>query len=160
MSCWSEVSDEGMSMVSRRGALGGIAAAAAIMLSGCGLGGKDVSRRAQEAAEAVDGVTSATLEQKRGANFETLLHGLVEISASSRDAGFLVYDEAMRAIVTVIHDRLDDFEARSLRVGGILAQLADGTELDAFMLDPEMLGEDPRLDEVNAGAFYTRYGLS
>lgn len=147
-------------MVSRRGALGGIAAAAAMMLSGCSLTGKDVSAEAQEAAAAVDGVTSAALEQSAGANFERLLHGHLELAAEGRAAGIAVYDEAMRAIVTVIHDRLDDSEARTLRVGGVVAMCADGTELDAFDLDPDMPGEDPRLDQVHAGAFYGRYGLS
>lgn len=152
--------DEGMSMVSRRGALGGAAAAAAMMLSGCGLSGKDVSAEAQEAAAAVDGVTSAVLEQKLGSRFQSLLRGRLEIAESRREAGLAVYDEAMRAVVTVIHDRLDDETARRMQVGGIIGVLAEGVELDALDLDPEMPVEDPRLDRVSAGAFYGRYGLT
>ncbi|WP_162801479.1 hypothetical protein [Brachybacterium saurashtrense] len=146
-------------MVSRRGLLGGAAALAAA-LSGCSLRGKDVSADAQKAAEAVDGVSSVALEQRAGANFERLLNGRIEIAEEDRATGIAVYDDAMRVIVTVIHDRLDDSEARSLRVGGIMAELADGTELDVFVLDPDTPGEDPRLDQVHAGAFYGRYGLT
>jgi len=70
-----ESRDEGMSMVSRRGVLCGVAAAAAMVLSGCGrlMRGKDVSTEAEEAAAAVDGAASVELEQKAGANFERLL---------------------------------------------------------------------------------------
>lgn len=148
-------------MVSRRGVLGGVAALAAMTLSGCGrlLWGKDVSAEAQEAAVAVDGVTSATLEQKGGANFETLLSGLLEIAEEDLAAGIDVYDEAMRKIVTVIHDELDEDRAPTLRVGGVRGVLADGTELDVFELDPETKGEDPRLDQITAGSLYSRYGL-
>lgn len=146
-------------MVSRRGALGGIAAAAAMMLSGCSPAGKDVSADAQEAAAAVDGVTSATLEQGLGSRFERYLRGRIEIAESGREAGLAVYDEAMRAIVTVIHDGLDDETARRMQVGGIRGVLTEGTELDALDLDPDMPVEDPRLDRVSADTFYARYGL-
>ncbi len=151
-----------MSMVSRRAALGGVVAAAAMVLSGCGrlLRGKDVSAEAQEAAAAVDGVASVELEQKAGATFERLLSGTVSLEAEDRDAGIDVYDEAMRAIITVVHDRIGGDEARTLRVGWILGVLADGTELDVFVLDPETKGEDPRRDQVTAGSLYSRYGLS
>lgn len=147
-------------MVSRRGALGGVAAAAAALLSGCSLRGTDVSADAQEAASAVEGVSSVTLEQKGGANFERLLNGRIGIAEEDRAAGIAVYDEAMRAIVTVIHDRLDDPQDRRMRVGGIFGELADGTELDVFVLDPDLPREDPRLDRVHAGAFYEKYGLT
>ncbi len=146
-------------MVSRRGALGGIAAAAAMMLSGCGLGVKDVSDDAEEAAAAVDGVTSVTLEQDVGSRFQRLVHGRIEIAESDRETGLAVYDEAMRAIVTVIHDGLDEEIARRMQVGGIFGVLPDGTELNALDLDPDMPVEDPRLDYVSADAFYARYGL-
>lgn len=151
-----------MSMVSRRGVLGGVAAAAAMVLSGCGrlLRGKDVSAEAEEAAVAVDGVVSAALEQKAGANFERLLSGTVSLETEDRAAGIDVYDEAMRAVVTVIHDELDDTEARRLRVGGVGAVLAEGTELDAFVLDPDVKAENPRLDRITAESFYAKYGLA
>jgi hypothetical protein len=156
-----ESRDEGMSMVSRRGVLGGVAAAAAMVLSGCGrlMRGKDVSTEAEEAAAAVDGVVSVELEQKAGANFERLLTGTVSLETEDREAGIEVYDEAMRAVITVIHDELDDAEARTLRVGGVSAVLADGTELDVFVLDPATKGEDPRIDQITARSLYSRYGL-
>ena len=146
-------------MLSRRGALGGLAAAATMVLSACGVGSKDVSAEAQEAAAAVDGVTSAALEQEVGSRFQRLLRGRIEIAESGREAGLAVYDEAMRAVVTVVHDRLDAETAQRMQVGGITGMLADGTELDALDLDPDMPVEDPRLDRVSAGAFYARYGL-
>lgn len=151
--------DEGMSMVSRRGTLGGIAAAVAMALSGCGPRGEDVSAEAQEAAAAVDGVTSAALEQEVGSRFQRLLRGRIEIAGSEHETGLAVYDEAMRAVVTVVHDRLDAETARRLQVGGITGALADGTELDALELDPDMPVEDPRLDRVSAGTLYARYDL-
>src|SRR5699024_4622408 len=83
----AEPTDEGTGMLSRRGTLGGIAAAAAMMLSGCGLRGQDVSAEAQEAAAAVDGVTSAALEQELGSRFQRLLRGRIEIAESGREAG-------------------------------------------------------------------------
>lgn len=153
-----EPRDEGMSMVSRRGALGA-AAAAALALSGCGLRGRDVSAEAQEAAAAVDGVTAAALEQTTGSRFQRLLRGRIEIAESGHEAGLAVYDDAMRAVVTVLHDRLDDETARRMHVGGITGVLADGAELDALELDPDMPVEDPRLDRVSADTFYARYGL-
>ena len=155
----AEQTDEGTGMLSRRGALGGIAAAAETVLGGCGLRGEDVSAEAQEAAAAVGGVTSAALEQEVGSRFQRLLRGRIEIAESGREAGLAVYDEAMRAVVTVVHDRLDAETARRMQVGGITGVLADGTELDALELDPDMPVEDPRLDRVSAGAFYARYGL-
>jgi hypothetical protein len=150
-----------MSVVSRRGVLGGMAAAAVTVLSGCGrlLRGKDVSTEAEEAAAAVDGVASVELEQKAGANFERLLTGTVSLEAEGRDAGIEVYDEAMRAVITVIHDELEDAEARSLRVGGVSAVLANGEELTSFDLDPDVQAENPRLDRITAESFYAKYGL-
>src|SRR5699024_3231333 len=150
----AERTDEVKGRLSRRRALGGSAAVAAPVV-----GGEDVSAEAQEAAAAVGGVTSAALEQEVGSRFQRLLRGRIEIAESGREAGLSVYDEAMRAVVTVVHDRLDDQTARRMQVGGITGVLADGTELDALELDPDMPVEDPRLDRVSAGAFYARYGL-
>lgn len=146
-------------MVSRRSALSGGATAMALLLSGCGAGRK-VAARAADAAADVPGVASASLEQSQGANFEKLLHGQVVLDASDRATGMAVFDEAMRAIITVIHKELDAPTASGMRVGGIMGLLADGQELTALALGPDMPVEEPRLDRVTAGAFFEKYGVT
>ena len=154
-----EPSDEGMSMVSRRGLLGGVAAAATAVLSGCGIGRRRLVAATEEAAADVEGVSDVALERGDGANFERLLHGTVSLEAAERTTGLAVFDEAMRAIVTVIHAELDERQARSLRVGGITGVLDRGEELTPMDLDPDMSIPNPRLDRVTAGSFYEKYGL-
>ncbi|MGO1284373.1 MAG: hypothetical protein ACTHWF_13670 [Brachybacterium sp.] len=147
-------------MVNRRGLLGGVAAAAATLLSGCGIGRGDVLAAAEEAAAGVEGVSGAELELADGANFERLLHGTVTLDAEDRASGLAIFDEVMREVVTVIHAELDDPEARSLRVGGITAVLGDGDDLTPLDLEPDVPGENPRRDRVTAESFYEKYGLS
>lgn len=147
-------------MVSRRGLLGGAAGAAAALLSGCGIGRRNLLAATEEAAAGVEGVTGVELELADGANFERLLHGTVSLEAEDRDSGLVLFDQVMREVVTVIHAELDDPEARSLRVGGITAMLGDGDELTPLDLDPDMPGENPRRDRVTAESFYGKYGLS
>ncbi|WP_193104156.1 hypothetical protein [Brachybacterium sp. FME24] len=146
--------------MNRRGLLGGVAALATVALSSCGNGLNDLAENAAEAANGVDGIASAQLELSRGANFERLLHGTLSLDAADRGAGLTVYDEAMRQIVTVIHDEVDAETATGLRVGGVAAALAGGDEMTPLDLDPDMPTSDPRLDRVTAGAFYGKYGLS
>jgi hypothetical protein len=154
-----EPSDEEMSMVSRRGLLGGAAAMATAMLSGCGIGRKQLVAATEEAAAGVEGVSGVELEMADGANFERLLHGTVSLEAEDRPTGLVVFDEAMRGIVTGIHEELDDAEARSLRVGGITGVLAGGEEITPMELEPDMQAVNPRRDRITAESFYDRYGL-
>lgn len=70
-----------------------------------------------------------------------------------------MYDEAMRATVTVIHDQLDAPTASGLKVGGVSAVLDGGAELTPLDLDPDMPTPDPRLDRVTAESFYEKYGV-
>ncbi|ACU84836.1 MAG TPA: hypothetical protein H9932_12465 [Candidatus Brachybacterium intestinipullorum] len=148
-----------MSMVSRRGILGGAAAAAALLLGACGRGGEKLVEAAEEAATAVDGVSSAELTIADGATFERLLSGTVSLAAGDRAGGLETFDEAMRGIVTTLHAELEDAEARSLRVGGITGILDGGEELTPLDLDPDVVAATPRLDRVTAESFYGRYGL-
>ncbi|WP_157773501.1 hypothetical protein [Brachybacterium vulturis] len=147
-------------MVSRRGLLGGAAAVATAVLSGCGVGRKRLVAATEEAAAGVEGVSDVALERSDGANFERLLHGTVSLETADRTTGLAVFDEAMRAIVTVVHAELDDQEARSLRVGGVAGVLDGGEVLTPMDLDPDMSIPNPRLDRVTAGSFYEKYGLS
>lgn len=146
--------------MNRRGLLGGAAALMTVALSSCANGLKDLAENAAEAAKGVDGIDSAELELSGGANFERLLHGTLSVDAADRGSGLPVYDEAMRQIVTVIHDEVEAERATGLRVGGVAAVLASGEELTPLDLDPHMPTSDPRLDRVTAGAFYAKYGLS
>lgn len=146
-------------MVSRRGALGGLTGAVTLVLSGCLFAGKDVSDEAAEAAAAVDGVESAEFERIVNSSFAKALRGTIELETSDRDTGIRVFDEAMRAIVTVIVEELDVEAAPAMKVGNILARLADGEELDVLVLEPDMPTEDPRVDRVSAGAFFEKYGI-
>lgn len=133
---------------------------ATAVLSGCGVERRRLVAATEEAATGVEGVTDVALEMRDGANFERLLHGTVSLAATDRATGLAGFDEAMRAIVTVIHSELEDQEARSLRVGGITGVLDGGEELTPMELDPDMSIPNPRLDRVTAGSFYEKYGLS
>ncbi|ATG55409.1 hypothetical protein CFK41_11995 [Brachybacterium ginsengisoli] len=146
-------------MVSRRGALGSLTGAVTLVLSGCLVGGKDVSDEAAEAAAAVEGVESAELERFVNNSFSTALRGTVELGTTEREVGVHVFDDAMRAIISVIADELDGDAASGLKVGGIVARLGDGQQLDVLELDPDMPTENPRADRVSAGAFFEKYGI-
>lgn len=147
-------------MVSRRGLLAGAAAVATAVLGGCGTGRRKLVDAAEEAAAAVEGVSAVELEMTDGANFERLLRGTVSLEEEDRTAGLVVFDEAMRGIITAVHDTFDEPEARSLRVGYITGVLAGGEELTAMDLGPSIAAENPRPDRITAEAFYSRYGLS
>lgn len=146
-------------MVGRRGLLGGAVAAAAAMLSGCGTGRKQLVAAAEEAAESVEGVSGVELETDDGANFEQLLRGTVSLEAEDRSAGLTVFDEAMRGIVTLIHQELSEADAKSLRVGWITGVLAGGEEVTPMELGPDMPAANPRRDRITAESFYSKYGL-
>lgn len=146
-------------MVGRRGLLGGAVAAAAAMLSGCGIGRKQLVAATEEAADSVEGVSGVELAIDDGANFEQLLRGTVSLEAEDRPTGLTVFDEAMRGIITVIHEELSEVDARSLRVGWITGVLAGGEELTPMELSPDMPAANPRRDRITAESFYSKYGL-
>jgi len=154
-----EPKDEGMSMVSRRGLVGGAAALATALLGGCGFGRDALVANLEEAVSEVEGVTEATLELKDGANFERLLAGTVSLGTQDREDALAIFDDAMRAVVTVVHDELGDAEARSVRVGGITGVMDGGEELTPFDLDPDVQAANPRRDRITAESFYAKYGL-
>jgi len=156
----AELSDEGMSMVSRRGLLGGALAAAAAVLSGCGRGRAQLVEATEEAASSVEGVSDAALEMADGANFERLLRGTVSLEVEDRAGGIAVFDEAMRGIITVVHEELDEAEAKSLRVGWITGVLPGGEEITPMELGPDLPAANPRRDRITAESFYGKYGLS
>lgn len=146
-------------MVSRRGLLGGAAALGTALLGGCGIGREKLVEAVDEAVTGVAGVSAVELEMNGGANFERQLSGTISLEAEDRAAGLAIFDEAMRAVVTVVHEELRDAEARSLRVGWITGVLAGGEELTPFELDPEVQAANPRRDRITAETFYAKYGL-
>lgn len=147
-----------MSTVSRRGVLGGVAALAMALLSRCGRGGDALVARIEEAVSDVEGVVDVDLELNDGANFERLLGGTISLGTAERDAGLSLFDESMRAVITVVHDGLADAEARSLRVGWITGVLDGGEELTPSDLDPDIQAENPRRDRITVESFDARYG--
>lgn len=146
-------------MMSRRGVVGAGAAVAAMLLSSCGIGRKDLGELTTAAASEVEGISSVELEAAGGANFERILRGTITLAAPDRSSALGAFDEAMRQIVTVIHGQGDAETDRTVRVGGVVGLLPDGGELDALDLDPDMPTADPRLDRVTAGSFYEKYEL-
>lgn len=139
--------------------LGGAAAVGTVVLGGCSLLRKDISGPAAAAAAAVDGVASVQLERALGATFERILRGTIDLETSDRVTGLAVFDDAMRAIITVIHDELDEETATRMRVGGVTAVLQGGAELTPMDLGPDMVTANPRHDRITAGSFYRKYGL-
>lgn len=146
-------------MVGRRRILGGAAAVASVLLAGCGVGRRRLVAAVEEAVAEVEGVRDVALETGIGGTFERRMSGTVAVEAGDRAVGVEIYDEVMKALVTVIHEELDDSGGQSFRVGGVKAVLTDGEELTAMVLDPEMSMPNPRLDRVTAGSFYEKYGL-
>lgn len=146
-------------MMSRRGVVGAAAAVAAMLLSSCGIGRQDLGRLTTAAVDEVEGISSVDLEMTGGATFERILRGRITLATQDRSSALGVFDEAMRQIVTVIHGQGDPDTDRTVQVGGVVAVLPDGGELDALDLDPDMPTADPRLDRVTAGSFYEKYEL-
>ena len=146
-------------MVSRRGFLGGTASLAALTLGGCGIRHRRLVEAAEEAATGVEGVSATALELDTGADFGRHLHGTVSLEADQREDGLSIFDEVMRAIVTVAHAEFDEPEASSLRVGWITGVLPDGRELSPVELGPDIQAANPRRDRITAEAFYEKYGL-
>lgn len=146
-------------MLSRRVTLAGLAAGVAAALTGCRLGPKDISYAAGEAANAVPGVTSAGFQQSISGTFRTELTGSIGTDVEDRASGLRIFDEAMRAVITVIHAELPGDDGANIVVGWIEGYLnikADPlTILDLF---PD-LASKPGLDTVAAGSLYAKYGL-
>lgn len=139
----------------RRTVIGTLLASAGLLLSACGVG-RNLGDEVAQAVEAVDGVTGADLESGRNSRFGTSVTGTVTIDAADPATGEPIYDEAMRAAVTLLHERGED----GVIVGGIRGVLRNGSELDALVLDPEFPTGDHRLMSVTASSLYSRYGLA
>lgn len=142
-------------VMSRRGILGGVGALAAAALTGCSVLRKDRAELITEEVSSIDGVSGAKLRTGRDNRFHTYVVGTVDIDSASSAEGFRVYDEVMRAAVTVLHER----DEPEVKVGGLNGRLPDGTEITAVGLDPEMPTEDFPLELVSAESLFPRYGL-
>lgn len=141
--------------MSRRGILGGVGALAAAALTGCSVLRKDRAELITEAVLEIPGVTGASLRTGTNNRFLQYVAGDVEIDADSRSAGLATYDEAIRAAVTILHDREEDTTV----IGGITGRMADGIELTPLELDPDFPSDSQRLDGITARILYSRYGL-
>lgn len=141
--------------MSRRGALGSVGALAAAAMTGCSALRKDRAELITQAVLELPGVASATLRTGTNSRFLPYVAGVVEIDADSHAAGLEVYDEVIRAAVTILHGRGEDTTV----IGGITGRIPDGTELTAMELDPDFPSDTRRLDGITARILYSRYGL-
>ena len=114
----------------RRGLLSGAAAAGAMLLSGCGPMSRE--SRVNRAAEKIDGVDSSQLSAVDEA----------ELGA--------VFDEAWKAVVTLLHDADDG----ARKVQGVRAISDDGA-----IIGPETWLPEGHSGYVAIFDFYERYGL-
>lgn len=135
-------------MVSRRGLLGGMTAAAGALLSGCGLRGRSLDAALTDAAEGVDGVISAALEATFDAEFRQLIRGTVETSATDADEVVGIFSQVMSALLHAAYEHGDREEESTRQVGEITASGADGTAYDMWDLRPELEAERGQLDGV------------
>ena len=106
----------------------------------------------------VEGVDGCELDSSISGTFQRLLHGRIDLGSDDREVAFEIYDEAMRAVVTTLHD--GDGDDGNITVGGIMGFLAGVEEFTARDLEPDMAVEDYRLEQVGASALYARYGLT
>lgn len=134
-------------MVSRRGLVAGAASMGAVLLGGCGPG--SLQRRVNRAAEAVEGVQSSDLSVDVGGTFESRISGEIRCSVPE-DELEPVFDEAWRAVVTILHDA--DEGSRDVR--RIVAFGHDGSDLGPTMWIPE-----EERNSVVIADFYDRYEL-
>lgn len=125
-------------------------------LTGCGGSGR--VRRVTTAVLEVEGVAGCEIESGMNGTFRRLLHGRIDLGPEERRDAFTIYDDAMRAVVTTLHEG-DETEG-NISVGGIMGFLAGVEEFTARDLEPDMAVEDYRLEQVGASALYARYGLT
>ncbi|MFC0675566.1 hypothetical protein [Brachybacterium hainanense] len=139
-------------MVSRRTIFGALAAAAA-GLSGCGLGGGSLDSALTAAAEGVDGVTSASLEQATEAEFRRIIRGEVQTDAADRPAALEIFDGVMSALVGAVRERRDAEDLLSRAVDPIALHDAAGTAYSVWDLRPDLEAERTRTGRVSLSDF-------
>lgn len=126
------------------------------LLAGCGGSGR--VRRVTTAVLEIEGVAGCEIESGTNGTFRRLLHGRIDLAAGERGDVFTIYDEAMRAVVTTLHEG-EEAEG-NISVGGIMGYVAGAEEFTVRDLDPDMHDEDYRLEQVAASTLYARYGLA
>lgn len=141
-------------MMSRRTLAGAAAAGVGLLLSACGR--RSIDAEVTSAIESVEGVGGTKLESGRTSRFGDAIRGTLSITTGDETAGTEIFDQAMRAAVTTLHDR----GQHEIIVGGITGVLENGNELTPLALDPEFPTDDHRLEYVTASSLYHRYGLS
>lgn len=140
----------------RRGVLATLGAGAAVLLGGCMPWRRSLEAAIRAAVEEVPGVTGSALRYTTGAEFSRLVAGTIRLAPTTEGEALDVYDLAMRAVVTVLHDR----DEPDIVIGGVTGEAADGTTFDPLRLDPEFPTSQHRLDYVSARSLYARYGLT
>lgn len=131
----------------RRGLLSGAAAAGAMLLSGCGPMSRE--SRVNRAAEKIDGVDSSQLSVGTGGTLGPQISGEVRCAVDEAELG-AVFDEAWKAVVTLLHDADDG----ARKVQGVRAISDDGA-----IIGPETWLPKGHSGYVAIFDFYERYGL-
>lgn len=139
--------------MSRRGALGGLAALSAAALSACGRGRDDLGARLEDAVGGVDGVTSSALEEVSRDLGAGGVAGTIESDAADAAAVLPVFDAAMEQLVRVLVD--ERAEPGRYLVDTVSARAADGSVVPAHALVEGFASTD----ELRAETFIEKYGL-
>lgn len=140
----------------RRGVLATLGAGATMLLGACIPGRRNPAAAIRAEVEDVTGVTGCSIRYDTGPEFSRLVAGTIGLAATAEAEALGVYDRAMRAVVTVLHDRGEP----DIVIGGVIGRTPDGMAFDPLRLDPEFPTADHRLDYVSAESLYARYGLT
>lgn len=127
--------------------IGGLASAAASTVGSSRLLGRGLERTLAEAAEAVAGVSRASLTTGFDAEFRRSIDGHVDLAVAGEEA-LLVFDEVMSALAIAVDARSDASRQRTRIVGGIIALDAGGTRYGIWDLRPDLEAERARPDRV------------
>lgn len=118
-----------------------------------------LAERARRAVGEVDGVRSVQLVLTRTGSFRTTLQGEIALEATERAEALCVYDAAMGAVVSLLHEAELAPWGPEVGIGAIRGLLPTGDELTGKDIAPRLPGRGVPLPEITAGAFASRYGL-
>lgn len=134
-------------MMSRRGLVAGAAAVGALALSGCAPW--SLQRRANRAAESVDGVETSELSLGTGGTFQSQMSGEIHCSVGESELE-AVFDQAWQEVVTLLHGSDD---------GGRHVQGVTAIGDDGAVIGPSTWIPSSERNHIAIHDFFERYGL-